>query len=580
MNISNMIRSHFVRSERTQLTFNNLRPNQIVQGQIIKLFPNNQALIQIGQDRKMAQLDTALSVGERYHFQVVDNTKFIHLKVLGESLQNNQPSLNIDALLQQLGLSSHRPLRNFVQHLMKEQIPFDHRTLVQSLPFLTNNNEQQMTYQILQRMIVNNLPLTQNIFQAHQSLMTTNLTNAIKQIADQPINTQLNQSTTGQQLFTAIEDLTQSRPQEQFVRAMIQNTLEQPTVRQLFSGLNFLSPSINFDNQSIYSLVSNHEQVFTIEPKILREFVQSIVSKEGLLTQSSTNILQTWEQSLQQSIQEQQPLTPQQFVRFQEEVMSLVRLIMPDESSTSNINIINYPEQLQAVLNMLYSLQETTTYEQLNTLQTTNFAAKSEFLQQIHHSLTHLGLNYEQLILEGEINNHQQTLKQTLLQVIQQQLPIDQERVQQLVHFINGLQLQSVEETNHFIYGNLVLPGEKLQLNSDLYMQFQSKKTDEGQVDVNHCRILYFLELATLEHTIVDMNVQDRIVSLTVYNDHQFLKSLVKPLETSLKKRLNEMDYRLSSVVYKPLEDETEIISTKTTQQFAKKNYSGVDFRI
>src|SRR5699024_4163493 len=158
-------------------------------------------------------------------------------------------------------------------------------------------------------------------------------------------------------------------------------------------------------------------------------------------------------------------------------------------------NIANHPEQLQVVLNMLHSLQEDSTYQQLDVVQTANFAAKSEFLQQIHHSLTHLGLNYEQLILEGQINNHQQTLRQTLLQMIKQQLPIDQECIQQFVHFINGLQLQSVEETNHFTYGNLVLPGEKLQLNSDLYMQFQSKKTDEGQLDVNHFRILFFLQL-------------------------------------------------------------------------------------
>jgi|SRR5690625_1369528 len=255
-------------------------------------------------------------------------------------------------------------------------------------------------------------------------------------------------------------------------------------------------------------------------------------------------------------------------------------MFVSDESMISNINIANHLEQLQAVLNMLHSLQEASTYQQLDIVHTNNFAAKSEFLQQVHHSLTHLGLNYEQLILEGQVNNHQQTLKQTLLQMIQQQLPIEQERIQQLVHFINGLQLQSVEETNHFIYGNLVLPGEKLQLNSDLYMQFQSKKTDEGQVDVNHCRILFFLQLEALDHTIVDMNVQDRIVSITVFNDHQFLKSLVKPLENSLKRRLNKMDYQLSSVVYKPLEDETQIVPTKTAQQFTKKSYSGVDFRI
>src|SRR5690625_2647632 len=192
MNINHMIRNHFARSERVQLTFNKLQPNQIVQGQILKLFPNNQALIQVGQDQRMAQLDTALAVGERYYFQVINNAEFIHLKVLGEPLEGTQSTVNIDALLQQLGLSAQRQLKEFVQHLMREQIPFDRHTLVQSLPFLTNNDQKPLTYQILQRMIVNNMPLTENVFQAQQALMTTNLTDAIQRVIDQdqPLKTQ------------------------------------------------------------------------------------------------------------------------------------------------------------------------------------------------------------------------------------------------------------------------------------------------------------------------------------------------------------------------------------------------------
>src|SRR5690625_320481 len=148
MNINNILRDHFSRTERVQTNLRSLQPNQVIQGTIVKLFPNNQALIQIGQEQKIAQLDTPLAVGERYYFQVVNNEKYIHLKVLGELLKQEM-SMNIDALLQQLGLSSDRMLRQFVQHLIREQIPFDRSTLLQSLPLLALSDYKQTTFQTI-----------------------------------------------------------------------------------------------------------------------------------------------------------------------------------------------------------------------------------------------------------------------------------------------------------------------------------------------------------------------------------------------------------------------------------------------
>src|SRR5690625_3723994 len=136
MNINNILRNHLSRTERVQPSFRSLQPNQVVQGTIVKLFPNNQALIQIGHEQRLAQLDTALVVGEKYYFQVVKNEQYIHLKVLGEPIQQ-ETTLNIEALLQQLSLPTDRQTRQFVQHLIQEQVPFDRNTLLKSLPILS-----------------------------------------------------------------------------------------------------------------------------------------------------------------------------------------------------------------------------------------------------------------------------------------------------------------------------------------------------------------------------------------------------------------------------------------------------------
>src|SRR5699024_3997090 len=92
------------------------------------------------------------------------------------------------------------------------------------------------------------------------------------------------------------------------------------------------------------------------------------------------------------------------------------------------------------------------------------------FLQSVHLSAD--------IIRNSDTSQHlQQTMKGLLLQLTQQNDSLG-ERAQHVLHFINGLQLQSVHETSHFIQASLQVPGEKIGLNNDLFMEFESKKTD------------------------------------------------------------------------------------------------------
>ncbi|ALX47452.1 hypothetical protein AOX59_01850 [Lentibacillus amyloliquefaciens] len=47
-----------------------LRPGQIIQGNIVKIYPDQKAQIQLGTHKMTAQLETSLTVSARYHFQV------------------------------------------------------------------------------------------------------------------------------------------------------------------------------------------------------------------------------------------------------------------------------------------------------------------------------------------------------------------------------------------------------------------------------------------------------------------------------------------------------------------------------
>src|SRR5690625_5377323 len=108
-----------------------------------------------------------------------------------------------------------------------------------------------------------------------------------------------------------------------------------------------------------------------------------------------------------------------------------------------------------------------------------------------------------------------------LLQYIEQSDTQTSERLQSFVHLLNGLQLQSIYETNHFIYASIAISGEKLYLNHDIQLEFESKKTPDGKINPDIFRIIFILFLIHLRKTMIDMQIQNRIVSLTIFNDDQ-----------------------------------------------------------
>src|SRR5699024_2285117 len=151
--------------------------------------------------------------------------------------------------------------------------------------------------------------------------------------------------------------------------------------------------------------------------------------------------------------------------------------------------------------------------------------AQDRFLGQVRQMLLFSGITDENLISQDIVTSQSnQTVKSMLIQMLQQNDGVGNERVQELLHHLNGVQMQSVQEAGSFIQASLVVPGIKLALNNDIYIEFESKKTEDGKINPEFCRILFYLDLAHLQETIIDMQIQKRLVTVTVFNDHQTLK--------------------------------------------------------
>ena len=60
----------------------------------------------------------------------------------------------------------------------------------------------------------------------------------------------------------------------------------------------------------------------------------------------------------------------------------------------------------------------------------------------------------------------------------------------------------------------------------DATLQWNGQMQKNGKIDADFARILFYLELDSIDKTIIDMQVQNRVVMVTVFNADDTLKSI------------------------------------------------------
>ncbi|WP_428908677.1 hypothetical protein [Niallia sp. Krafla_26] len=190
-----------------------------------------------------------------------------------------------------------------------------------------------------------------------------------------------------------------------------------------------------------------------------------------------------------------------------------------------------------------------------------------------------MGYSYENSLLQLLHNDKKNpdTMKPLLMNLLKEigAEPL-KTAVEKLLNKLTGVQLLS-HELSPMQHQVVQIPLFFQNQNLDLTVQWSGKKTDNDEIDPDYCRIVFFLELANLGDTLIDMNVQNRIVSLTVMNNNEELKSIAQPLIPLLKESLHSVHYTLSTVHFNPF-----IHSHKkpSINMMAGSAYSGVDLRI
>ena len=181
--------------------------------------------------------------------------------------------------------------------------------------------------------------------------------------------------------------------------------------------------------------------------------------------------------------------------------------------------------------------------------------------QAIKSVLKGLGISYEAALSSkaGDVQTLAQQLKPQLLALVQdmQTPPVLKDSAEMVLARMNGMQLLS-GENGHQHQLVMQVPLEFFGRKMDATLQWNGRMKEDGKIDANYARVLFYLQMESLQETVIDMQVQNRVVTITVFNDHPHVDLMAEPLKQSLKTNLAEKDYQLSGVFIKPFERQIE----------------------
>ncbi|MGG3889048.1 hypothetical protein [Metabacillus fastidiosus] len=686
-NVFKQVAQEMIKNDQTL----SLKENEIVIGKVTKLFLDQRAMIQIGQTKMVAQLETALNSLQNYWFVVkgTDETGGIQLKVLkeatGEKLTAVQQAKDLLSFMQ---IRPTKENMTLLTELMKQNVSFTKAELSAAFQLLKSipKMDQEKAVQAILFALNKNLPMTESVIKSltaaqseealnknlqslHNNLnlersganTVTDLKNKLLEILQKPLENykekiitalmkEMNNPKTAKQDVQTIVSLINKLAQPGQNQSSILNMLQEELVKMESAGQNNAQTATLTNKSSAQGIVnqpaqgeqirlqagviqSNEQSPLLINKNLQQQVQNQAVGESQVKPQtSSSTAVQSSEQSqvlmnknsqqaqiesaLVQPSREQEakaqvnintgsqinavsnksnPLVQNQSVIVQSaggnEVKSEATLAsIPKEQAineralplTANQAVNNSSEQftkgeitlLQRVISQIPIIETKQDVLQLFTALDEKLGQKEEI------SLL------QQLSKEGftKVEENLNGLKQMLIAAQKDvQIPAVREQIEQLILRLNGNTLlhQDNGPTQQII---TQIPLNLGTHETDLTIQWNGQKRADGTIDPNYCRILFYLELLYLEEVMIDVHIQNRVLTISVLNNNEYLDGLVKMQTDSLKESLLEMNYQLSSIKVRPFTKEKDEEKVKLTrpQVYPKTNgyTGGVDITI
>ncbi|MGE7903706.1 hypothetical protein ACQKNS_04815 [Peribacillus sp. NPDC094092] len=617
-----------------------LKNGQILIGKVNKVFPDQTAQVQIGHQRMIANPESPLRTGERYWFQVK------HPKEGGVVLKAlDSPDLTVSGLkgkaaqlIAQLGMKPEPAVTKLAEYLLTNRLPITKETFQSALQWLKAAGAEEAGLPVIKSMFIQQLPFVKGVFDAlftqskgepfHKLLgafkqqlqdgggvsrtavklkgvlgsLHVVKQNQLRQNGLQNlVTTWLDPDSTPEMKSGAFSLLQKTglMPNEMtesvFLEKLMDGAVERSgmaknsVIDKLHQGLQLLSRAKNGAfakvdeiETTIDSIFKGHDHEGTNLPADIHSIQRKNIAAEKLSPLAF--------QLLQGAFTE----TAKQAKGGKIEVNDLIGYLNMDtgqiEESKGKV-----AELMFQSLNKLPEAQYVGGNERLvlahvleAEFRTIDFANGPSVAHQLKEMTKVLGLQLEHSLINfsgevmKEIPNDLETLKPLLLKLLNEQIPASiKETAEQILNRITAQQILS-QENGPIQNLLLTLPLNLGSIQTDLTIQCSGRKTKDGKIDPDYCRVLFYLELERLKETIIDMQVQNRIIKVTVINRHDAVleEAADKYLDT-LRENLGKMDYRLSGVSFvKPMNEKERDQRVNPIPFSEAGSYSGVDIRI
>ncbi|RTR35563.1 hypothetical protein EKG37_02735 [Robertmurraya yapensis] len=552
-----------------QNTNRSFQPGQIFHGKVLKLFPQQTAEVQIGNQKMIVKLEVPLSADARYWFQVQPGEGKVHLKVLPMADTGSHSQAPVaTGLLKQFNLPLTKENQETVNFFLKEQLPITKASIQGASSLLADNHELKDGLAALKEMVTRNLPLTKNVLAG----ILSNIKNEPMHNLMETLQTRLSEGVltrNGQQLLSVLNELIMTG-QEKANGKIVSDLMRV-----------WLNPNGNADSQTALSVL---QKLSIVERKPEGQLLQELGAR--LLQNSNSSLSQNASERLARALQNNQDVLVKHALSTELENATGTHSLLSNKAQVSSVvhdagmdlkmNQANLSEQETTLLNKIIGEAPRMNWEDSKTIS-----------DQFKSLVSKLGLDYEHSLAQGFKGGEQQelqkidALKAMLLQVIGDDVqPSVKEVAEQLLNKITGIQLLSQDSglVQQYV---MQIPLSFWNKTTELTVQWNGRKKENGQIDPDYCRVLFYLDLEYMHEVIVDMQIQNKILNITIINDVKDIKSISQPFIKDLKDNLEKQGFKLSNIHFLSTDEQREKQLKKVPNRiYQSSSYSGVDIKI
>ncbi|WP_309087068.1 hypothetical protein [Domibacillus sp.] len=574
-----------VRLQEARSPIDILKEGHIFSGKTIKLLPGQMAEIAALGQKLTAQLETPLQAGERYTFQVVSLDRGVSLRVLAENPAAKLPADQVSVLLEKIGLEPTKENMAFTASALQNGTALSKSLIQTASGWLEKSGSEGI--EVVRFMLSRHLPITENVFQSLlaarstgsmteklgslQQLLVQNgfkqseAAKAIGRLLGETAETFAFKSTANEkavQLVSALQG-TDTPEKAAAIRVLVQSMAANPSLaaqhgEALLAGIARSSePSLN--------------QNAELRPVQLLKQALSQLAGSPVSEKAVTAFKQALSLSLPLGHPERPALMQQlaQLADGFETGQALSQRTAASLLQLASSAAVSLPDQAAARLAVLIGA-DTLSFEE---------PPASSVLRD---AFRFLGVDHEAVLASKEnVQNAPQTVKQELIKLMSDTMPAPiKEAAEQMVGRLNAQHILSAESGP---VQQLVLqsPLQFGEFRGDVTIKWEGKKKADGKIDADFCRVLFYVEMPRLKQTVIDMQVQNRIVHLHIAAEipSPLLKKISSPAVGSLREALEAGGYRLSGVSFKKtvaLEKEKPPLARIMDDD----RYMGVDIRI